>query len=147
MYLSQINMSRRTEPYTIHDAKGATGAGNAIFCRDFRNVIFFFATDGGGDAALTVKFQGSIGAGISDSAKESAPNFGANASVTNMWDFIEVIDLESGSAINGDTGVAVATADDYRQFEANINGLDYINARITARTQGEVTVFVKLYND
>jgi hypothetical protein len=51
-----------------------------------------------------------------------------------MWDFIEVVDLEDGTAIDGDTGVAVATADDYRLFSANIDGMRWINARVTART-------------
>lgn len=139
-------MSRQTVEYTILNAKATTGAGIAIPCGDFRHAIFFFATDGGGDAALTVKFQGSIGAGIRHNM-DVAPTFGSAASVTNMWDYIEVVDLEDGSAIDGDTGISVATADDYRTLEANINGLQYICARCTARTEGEVTVVVRLFND
>ena len=133
---------RKSVEYTIMSAKGATGAGNAILCDDFRHAIFTFATDGGGDAALTVKFQGAI-----SDVSNAAPAFGSAASVTNMWDYIEVIDLEDGTAIDGDTGVAVASADDYRMLEANINGLRYLNARVTARTEGEVTIKVRLYND
>lgn len=139
-------MSRQNEYYVILNAKGATGAGIAIPCGDFRHAIFHFVTDGGADAALTVKFQGSLGKGI-DTNMDVAPDFGASQSVTNMWDYIEVIDYEDGSAIDGDTGVAVATADDDRLLEANINGLQYISARVTARTQGEVTVVVRLFND
>ena len=130
--------------YTILDAKGATGVGKNIDCRDFQHAILFFATDGGGDAALTVKFQGSIGIGLADI---TAPDFSAAQTVTNMWDYIEVVDLQNGTAIDGDTGVAVATADDYRIFELNINGLVWLNARVTARTQGEVTVKVLLFNN
>ena len=138
---------RQTVFYTILNAKAAAGAGIAIPCEDYRHAIFFFATDGGGDAALTVKFQGSLGAGISPVNMETAPAFASAASLTNMWDYIEVIDLEDGSAIDGDTGIAVATADDYRMLEANINGLKYLCARVTARTEGEVTVIVRLFND
>ena len=129
--------------YTILSAKGATGAGNPILCKDFRHAIFSFATDGGENAALTVKFQGSIQQG----AITGPPAFGSAQSVTNHWDYIEVIDLQNGSTINGDTGVAVATADDYRNLEANINGLEYICARVTSRTAGSVTIKCKLYND
>ena len=124
---------------TIFNAKGETGIGNNINVQDFQHCIFAFATDGGGDAALTVKFQGSI--------SETAPDFSANQSVTNMWDFIQTIDLEDGSTKDGDTGVAVATADDYRLFEANINGLKWINARITARTAGELTITMRVFNN
>lgn len=138
---------RRVAHYTVLDAKGATGAGTNVYVRDFRNAIFFVATDGGADAALTIKFQGSIGKGISTANREESPAFGSAQSVTNQWDYIEVIDLEDGSAIDGDTGISVAGADDYRMFEAQINGLDWLNVSVTARTEGEVTVFCKLYND
>lgn len=137
---------RESVTYTILDAKAANGAGNAIFCRDFRHVMLFIATDGGADAALTVKFQGSIGKG-KGANMDVAPDFGSAQAVDNMWDYIEVVDLEDGSAIDGDTGIAVATADDYRVVVANIDGLDYINAIVSGRTEGEVTVVARLYND
>ena len=139
-------MPRQNEFYTILNAKGATGAGVAIPCGDFRHAIFHFVTEGGGDAVLTVKFQGSLGKGIGANM-DVAPAFGSSQSVTNMWDYVEVIDLESGANIDGDTGVAVATADDSRILEANINGLQYVCARVTARTAGEVTIVVRLFND
>ena len=137
---------RQTITYTILNAKAAAGAGIAIPCGDFRHAIFYYATDGGSDANLTVKFQGSIGKGIGVNM-DVAPAFGSAASVTNMWDYIEVIDLEDGAAIDGDTGIAVAGADDYRIVEANINGLQYLSARVTARSAGEVTVVCRLFND
>ena len=138
---------RKQVDYTILNAQGSAASGVAIPCEDFRHAIFFFATDGGSDAALTVKFQGSLGKGRAPDTRDVSPAFGSAQSVTNMWDYIEVIDLEDGSAIDGDTGVSVATADDYRMLEANINGLKYICATVTARTAGEVTVTVRLFND
>lgn len=130
---------RTTASYTLLDAKWATGIDKTVLAEDFRNAVFSFATDGGGDAALTVKFQWSI--------QDTKPDFAAAQSVTNQWDFIEVIDLEDGAAIDGDTWVAVATADDYRNFEANINALRWISARVTARTAWEVTVKVNLFSN
>ncbi len=130
---------RNSVEYTILDAKWATGVWTNLLAQDFRNCVLSYATDGWADAALTVKFQWSI--------QETAPDFSAAQSVTNMWDYIEVIDLQSGSAIDWDTWVAVATADDYRLFEANINGLKWINARVTARTQGEITIKAKLFDN
>ena len=115
-----------THTFTMQDT------GNAIFVKDFANAILTFATDGGGDAALTVKIQGSI--------QETCPDFSAAQSASNMWDYIDVVDLEDQSSIDGDTGVAVAAADDYRQLEANINSLNWINCIISGWTEGEVTV-------
>lgn len=122
-----------THTFTMHDV------GNAIFVRDFRTCVLTFDTDGGGDAALTVKFQGSL--------SEAVPDFSAAQSSTNQWDYIEVVDLESGSGIVGTTGIAVATADDNRQVEANINGMQWINAIISGWTEGEVTVKVRLFDN
>lgn len=131
--------TRNSIEYTILSAAGATGAGKAILVEDFKNCVFSFATDGGGDAALTVKFQGSI--------QDTCPAFGSAQSVTNHWDYVEVVDLEDGTAIDGDTGVAVASADDYRLLEANINGLKWINAVVTARSAGEVTIKMRTFHE
>jgi hypothetical protein len=131
--------TRDTKEYTVLSAAAATGAGNALAIEDFKNAVFSFATNGGGTAALTVKFQGSI--------QETCPNFGSAQSVTNHWDYIEVVDLQDGAAIDGDTGVAVATADDYRLLEANINGLKWLCATVTARSAGSVTVKARLFHE
>ena len=118
--------------YILLNAKATTGIGNIISVDDLKTLNLSFATDGSGTAALTVKFQGSI--------SENAPDFAAAQSLSNHWDNIEVIDLQDGAAVDGDLGVSVATADDYRLFEANVNALRWVCARVTARTAGSVTV-------
>jgi len=122
-----------THTFTMHDI------GTDIFVQDFMHCVFSFATDGGGDAALTVKFQGS--------AEEDCPDFSAAQSPSNMWDYIAVVDYEDSVKIDGDTGIAVAAADDYRQVEANINGLRWINVIISGWTEGEVTIKVRLFDN
>lgn len=135
---------RDVKQYTILSAVGPAASGIAILCQDYRYAVLSYATDGGADAASTVKFQGAIDDGATAGA---APDFSAAASVTNMWDYVQVADLENGDSIDGDTGIAVATADDYRLVEMNVNGLKYLCATITARTAGEVTIKVVLFND
>ena len=134
-----MSLRNYSSEYTVLSAKGATGIWNVIPCKDYKDISISYATDGWSDAALTVKFQGAV--------SDAMPNFAAAQSVTNMWDYIEVIDTNTGSAIDWDTWVAVATADDYRQFEANINGLNWFSARVTARTAGEITVKATMYSD
>jgi len=129
--------------YTILNAAAANGAGSAILVEDYRFAVFSFATDGGGTAALTVKFQGAVNDGATDN---QSPAFGSAQSVTNMWDYIQVVDYQTSTGIAGDTGVAVATADDYKLLKANTDGLKWINAIISGRTAGSVTVKVTLFN-
>lgn len=130
---------RDYKEYTIFAAGATASGGKIIDVSDFRNAVISVATDGGSDAALTVKFAGSI--------EDTSPTFTSAQSVTNMFDYIQVIDLEDGSSVDGDTGFAVATADAYKQYEANINSLKWFTAVITARTEGEVTVKLKVFNN
>lgn len=132
-------MARRTyQNFDILSAANATGPGNSILVEDYDTVMLSFATDGGEDAALTVKVQGSI--------QSSAPNFAETQSATNHWDYVEVVDVEDGSLIDGDTGIAVATADDYRLLKINTNGLKWMTVNVTARSEGEVTVKAKCFS-
>lgn len=121
---------------------GADGAfakgGRAIKVQDFDKFIFTIDTDGGGDAAMTVKFW--------SSSQEEPPNIGAPQANDNQYDFIEVIDQEDGAAIDGDTGFAVATADNHVQYEANVSGARWMGVLPTAGTEGEVTIALTLLN-
>lgn len=117
-----------THTFTMHDI------GKDVNVIDFRNVILAIDTDGGGDAAMTVKIQGSI--------SDTCPDFSAAQSVDNQWDYIEAIDLQDGSSIGGDTGFVVAGADDHVQYEVNVNLIKWINCIISGWSEGEVTVRV-----
>ena len=74
----QVYLDRSGHSHTCLAAKGATGAGTAMLVPENQDITISFATDGGGDAALTVKFQGSI--------QETEPTWGSAQSVTNHWD-------------------------------------------------------------
>lgn len=128
---------RKSVEYTIMSAKTTTGIGNNIYFQDYRHAVISVHT--ASSANCTLKFVGSI--------SESAPDFSASQSVSNNYDFIEVKDLQDGSAIDGDVGIVLAGTDDHRLFEFNINGLQWLNARLTAISAGAVTVKVRLYND
>jgi hypothetical protein len=122
---------------------GATGVymeqSKYAFAADHRNVVLSFDTDGGGDAAMTIKCVGSI--------QKTPPDFAAPQSADNQYDFLEMIDLQDGTPVDGDVGFVVAAADDHRQFEANINGQEWIAVIATAGTAGEVTVNARLFNN
>jgi hypothetical protein len=130
-------MSRSFVPYKILDAKAATGIGQNILVKDFRHLVVAIRT--ADSANLTVKAVGSI--------EETAPNFAVAQSVSNMYDFMEMVDLQSGAKVTGDTGISFSGTDDYRLFEVNTNGLQWLNFRVTARSAGSVTVDLMAFNN
>jgi hypothetical protein len=125
------------EELVIFTAKGATGTGLAHKVEDFQHVLLTLSS--ASNANFTIKFQASN--------SDSCPDFSAAQSVANRWDYIQVKDLQSGSAIAGDTGVAFAGTDDVRLFEVNSSGQTWICATITARSAGTVTLTAKPFSN
>jgi hypothetical protein len=120
----------RVAGHTFIDAGAAEDVGTSTIVAQYDKITF--SLDADVDSTLTVKFQGSI--------SETAPDFTDAQASDNQWDYIEVVDLEDGTAIDGDTGVAITGAQDHRLFQANVDGLVHVNAIITAHTGGAVTV-------
>ncbi len=121
---------------TILDAKAATGVGNPIMVGDYENIIIYIAT--ASSANLTVNCQGSIA--------DESPTWGDAASVSNKWDYVEMKNLQSGEAVDGDTGVAFTGTDGVEQYILNTSGLEWVNFVVTARSAGSVSVFAKPFN-
>ncbi len=120
-----------------------TDVGNSISVESFRHKEISVSTLGMGAGDTTViKIQGS--------SQESAPDFHLAKSGTNEWDYVQLVDQEDASTIDGDTGISIADADDLRKFAINLDGLVWITAQITTQSDvGNTTVTVKinLYND
>lgn len=124
-------------------AGSGAGAGGTtgLFCTapkvplisDFRNAEFWFST--AGTATLTVKVAGSLGKNNGDS-----PNFGATISASNPYQFVQIINLDTGTALDGATGIVVAGTDFNKKFEVNINGLKYLTFIPVSWTQGSITI-------
>ena len=139
-------MRYTTSQHIFLNAAGATGAGTAMRVRDYRHILVYVATDGGGDADLTVLCRVSIGDSIAN--PDDAPgDWTAAQSVTNMYENIALADMEDAGFVAGDTGFVVAATDDYRLFMVNVEGLEWVNFVVTARAAGEVTVVGKAYQD
>lgn len=108
----------------------------AVFTQDAEVVSISIDTDGGADAAFTLKLWASD--------QEDFPDAAEAQSASNQYDFVDMIDKEDGASIDGDTGFVVATADDHRHFEANVNGARWMGILATAGTAGEATVMFRL---
>lgn len=55
------------------------------------------------------------------------------------WDWVEIVDLEDGTTIDGDTGITLSGLVDVRQFEINTNNFRYCMA-YHGRSSGTTTV-------
>jgi len=119
--------------FTIMTAKAANGSGITIPVWEYRNCIVSIGTSG--TSTLTAKCQWAIG--------ESSPTFSSAATPTNMRDYVEMYDLEDWSAVDGDTWFAVAWADDVKQYEININALDFVTFIVSWYTGGAVTIAMR----
>jgi len=128
-------MSRVVQDETIilNLASGdAAATGYKLEVDPFRHVIASVAFTG---FTGTIKFQGSAG--------KTAPVFSTAQSATNEWDYIQIIDLEDGASIDGDTGVGGTLSTDVRLFEINTNLISYLCVTATAKTAGAVKVTVR----
>lgn len=130
---------RQTIRYNIMSAKAATGVGNTINVKDYRNAVVRIWT--ASSANLTVKCQGAVAVSTDT---DTPPTFSSAQSTSNHWDYVQMVDLQDGSPVNGDTGFVVAGTDDFRLFEINVNSLDFLNFNVTARSAGSVTIDIVL---
>lgn len=120
---------------TIMSAKTTTGQSVVSLVENFKTVVF--SVNGANTPTATVKFF--------TSDQELPPDATSAQSATNLWDYVQVIDLQSGTGIAGDTGIAFAGADDTRRFELNLNGARWCGAVITAISGGNVTILMRAF--
>lgn len=121
--------------YILNGVTG-TGAGSAMLVEDFRFLIL--ALDTADSANCTIKVQGSI--------SHDEPNWAASQAHDNQWDYVQIHDYEDASAIDGDTGIALAGTDDHRLFHVNTDGLRWLNVIVTTRSAGTIYAQVKAFN-
>lgn len=120
----------------VLDGVTTTGAGQPILVEDEEVISVLIATSG--NANCTIKAQGSI--------EDEKPDFGAAQTPANAWDYLELKDLEDGSAIDGDTGLVLAGTDVVTMYEVNVSGMRWFTLNVTARVAGVIHGKVKGFN-
>lgn len=118
-------------------AGGTTGffmtAPKVPLVSDFVNAELHIMTSG--TSTMTIKVAGSIGKNDG-----SSPNFGGTQAVANPYTYLQIIDLQGQTTVDGDTGVVLAGADVNKVYEVNINASKYLTVYPSAWTAGALTV-------
>lgn len=137
-------MNRDVKHYKILDASapdGATVVGNPIKVSDFRQVALVVAYDADANPDVTIKVRG----GFDVNEDNSVSNLSTDATIAKPWDYVEVVDLNSGTDIAGDTGVQITAAtDEVRQYEVNTNVIDFVTVEVTGGQSNASAVTVWL---
>lgn len=129
-------------------AGSGAGAGSSGICMlapqiahvgDFRNAVLQLGTSG--TATVSFKMFGSLGktAAAATPPRGGFPNIGATVSPSNPYSPLQVIDLDTGAATNGSTGIVVAGTDINKLFEINTNLIIYMTLIPISWTQGAIT--------
>ena len=125
-------------PRIILNALGAAGVGNAIDVSKLEHI--YVAVSCADLSTLTFKFQGSVG---KSSVSTAVPDFSAAQSLTNHWDYVGVIDMQSQSGIiAGDTGVSVnndTVPNNVRLYQINVDALKWFSMEVSSWTDGSIT--------
>ncbi len=125
------------EELIIFSAKATAATGAEQLVENFRHVALTLASSG--NANFTIKFQ------ISNS--KDAPNFAGARSITNRWEYVAFKDLNTGTGVEGDTGISFTGTDDVRMLEVNTNGQRWLCATITARSAGAISLYAKPFSN
>lgn len=135
-----MGFSRVPVRQTIMTSKATTGVGSTVTINDYQNDLLQIAT--AGNANLTIKIQGSL------AAPTSPPDFSAAATATNPWAYLACYDLNDPSTIIvGSTGISFTGTDAVKNLVINTDGIVHLNASVTARVAGSVSVTSVSYNN
>jgi hypothetical protein len=111
--------------------------GRVVTAKDFQIINLTISTSD--SAAATIKFQ--------NSQNEDSPDFTLASSVSNPWDFVQIIDKEDDAAVDGDTGVTFSGTDDVRKFEVNSKVANFVTVKVINWTAGAITVKARCFNN
>lgn len=108
-----------------------------ILTQDFRHMDFNVLASG-----VTTGFTLTV----YKSDQLSQPDITSAVSATNMYVPVQVINKEDGSAIDGDTGIVLAS-DGMTSYEINDNIARWVGIKMTARTDGQALITMTLANN
>ena len=114
----------------IIDAATAAETSDAHNIDTSKQTVFMVHTAAATTA--TIKFV----AGFS----KDRPDFSAARSADNDWHYVEVVDVEDGTQIDGATGVVVTATEKHGAYQLNVDGAYYAGVVVMPLSAGTVDV-------
>lgn len=115
----------------LTSAQTVAGVGTNYYdVSDFRNAVISVAT--------ASSFKGSVR--IAGAIGQAPPSWANNPSVSNPYAFLQLVDLQDGSTVNGSDSLEIRGTDIVRLYEVNINAVDWLAVSVTTLSAGAVTV-------
>lgn len=98
-----------------------------------------------------VTFSGTATSGtlrMACSTQDDMPTIGAASSTENRWDYVDMIDTETESSINGDTGITFINSTDVRHFVVRNSIFKWCAPMLSGNTSkpglGTTTIYMKV---
>jgi len=124
---------RQVVKYDIGEQSTTAWVVKTILARDFRNAVFDVISTAWADQKIQ----------FVASKSENKPDFDAAVSTTNRWQYIQAIDLDTGTPVNWTTWYTFSWAES-KQFELNLNADWWVGLKLISWTTGSINSWVML---
>lgn len=114
------------------DNAAATGASKPYPMADYEQMMLTLASANNGEFTIKVVW----------SYMDECPDFTQASDANNRWTTISVRNLEDGTNIDGETGIALEGTDTVASYLVNTPGLKWLGVKITSYTAGNCNVFI-----
>lgn len=123
---------------TLLNAKAATGKGVALDVSNYKTVLLQLSSTGSADA--TIKLAASM--------SREMPDFTIAPSASNPYSYVQCVNLDTGSSLNGSTGIVLSGTDATGPiYEVNTNLIKWLCPIVTAYSAGALTMISDATND
>lgn len=118
---------REIKYYPLFKTQAANGVSIPVDARDFKTAQLTVVGSGG--AAFDVKVRASL--------QKEPPDFTKAASASNRWQYVQYVDLETGSFYT-DLAPYTFASNVVKQFELNTNGIAWFALEISGYATGSI---------
>ena len=132
-----VQLDRSPYEHTCMLNKTTTGSGEALNVSEYKAVVVAIASASNYNG--TVKCQGTI--------MQIKPDWDSSSSATNIWENLRMTRLMNSASIKGTDGVSASGSDFVTIYEIDTNGITYVNFDQTARSAGNVSVYIRPYKN
>jgi len=142
----------------VFDGKDSVGIGTDIVLKgefvdpvahdymdmsNYTDALVMVSTPVGTTAVVKCQAAKLKGAAPEGFIAKNIPDFSSAKGVGNEWGYMQMMDADSGSPVDGSVGVQLSGGDS-GLFFVNVNQIDLLNFEVTSVSGGSVTLSVSL---